>query len=268
MVAPVLRRGRRREGERLATAALGYAALGWPVCLGAFPRGSAPPMAEMSRGRGRIPARPLRSRGTGRACSCDRVGCPAPAAHPMSPTWQMFASCDAGKIAQRWGDHPEANIILPTGRVFDVLDVPVAAGTTALGLMKQAGVEPGPVAAGHGRMLFFVATRGAPEDEDEWWPCQLDCAPEDVGEVVGLRWHCRNSFVLAPPSRDVTGTAGRWIRPPEAVLLETAVPDTAVLDAAVPEAEVPEAEVPETALPDAVRLLELLADACDEGRVP
>ena len=141
---------------------------------------------------------------------------------------------------ERWGHHPEANIILPTGRVFDVLDVPVAAGTAALGLMKQAGVEPGPVAAGHGRMLFFVATRGAPEDEDEWWPCQLDCAPEDVGEVAGLRWHCRNSFVLAPPSRDVTGTAGRWIRPP-------------VVRPARP-------------LPDAVRLLELLADACDESR--
>ena len=279
MVAPVLRRGWRREGERLTTAALEYAAMGWPVCLGAFPRGSAPPMAGMSRSRARIPARPLRSRGTGRACSCDRVGCPAPAAHPMSPTWQMFASCDAGTVAERWGHHPEANIILPTGRVFDVLDVPVAAGTAALGLMKQAGVEPGPVAAGHGRMLFFVATRGAPEDEDEWWPCQLDCAPEDVGEVAGLRWHCRNSFVLAPPSRDVTGTAGRWIRPPappsavlagpavtEAALPGTVLPGTALAEAALAEAALAEAALAETALPDAVRLLELLADACDESR--
>jgi hypothetical protein len=217
MVAPVLRRNRRREGD-LAAAAAAYAVLGWPVCLGAYP--------------------PVNARSAGRACSCDRVGCPAPAAHPMSPAWQMLATCEAGKVRQRWAGHPEANVVLPTGRVFDVLDVPTVAGTVALEMMRQAGVDPGPVAAGGGRMLFFVATRGAPEDEDEWWSCHLDCAPEDVGEVVSLRWHCRNSYVLAPPSRDPSGIASRWVCPP---------------DGPGP-----------SALPDAVRLLEILADACEE----
>ena len=92
------------------------------------------------------------------------------------------------------------------------------------------------MAAGGGRTLFFVATRGAPEDEDEWWSCQLDCEPEDVGEVAGLRWHCRNSYVLAPPSRDPAGAAARWVCPPDE----------------------------HAALPDAVRLLEFLADAIEE----
>jgi hypothetical protein len=94
------------------------------------------------------------------------------------------------------------------------------------------------VAAGAGRVLFFVATRGAPEDEDEWWSSQLDCAPEDVGEVAGLRWHCRNSFVLAPPSREPFGNPARWLIPPP-----PGGPDL---------------------LPDALRLLEFLADACEE----
>jgi len=216
MVAPVLRRGRRRDAGRLAAAAAGYARLGWPVCLGAYPPGQS----------------------AGRACSCDRVGCPAPAAHPMSPAWQLLATCEAGKVQQRWADHPEANIVLPTGRIFDVLDVPAAAGAAALDAMLQAAVQPGPVAAGGGRTLFFVATRGAPEDEDEWWSCHLDCAPEDVGEVAALRWHCRNSFVLAPPSRDPSGGPARWLIPPP--------PDGPDL------------------LPDALRLLEFLADACEE----
>ena len=83
-----------------------------------------------------------------------------------------------------------------------------------------------------------MATRGAPEDEDEWWSCHLDCAPEDVGEVAALRWHCRNSFVLAPPSRDPSGGPARWLIPPP--------PDGPDL------------------LPDALRLLEFLADACEE----
>jgi hypothetical protein len=218
MVAPVLRRSRRRESGRLAAAAVAYAAMGWPVALGAYPRGNA--------------------RSAGRACSCDRVGCPAPAAHPMSPAWQIQATSDPGKARQRWARYPEANVILPTGRVFDVLDVPAPAGLAALAMMGDAGVETGPVAVGSGRILFFVATRGAPDNEDEWWSCHLDCAPEDVREVVSLRWHCRNSYVLAPPSRDGAGPAGRWVRGPD--------------------------EQGGRSLPDAVRLLEVLADACDE----
>jgi len=218
MVAPVLRRGRRREVGRLANAAAGYAALGWPVCLGAYPPGNA--------------------KTTGRACSCDRVGCPAPAAHPMSPAWQLQATADPREVRQRWAHDPAANVVLPTGRVFDVLDVPAVAGLAALAAMRQAGVPVGPVATGGGRALFFVATRGAPEDEDEWWSCHLDCAPEDVGEVASLRWHCRNSYVLAPPSREPAGLMARWLSAPD--------------------------EHQRPALPDAVRLLEFLADACEE----
>ena len=50
-------------------------------------------------------------------------------------------------------------------------------------------------------MLFFTATRGTPEDEDEWWPCELDCHPETMDEHPGLRWHCRGRYVLVPPAR-------------------------------------------------------------------
>jgi Bifunctional DNA primase/polymerase, N-terminal len=77
-----------------------------------------------------------------------------------------------------------------------------------------------------------VVTRGSPADEDEWWSCGLDCEPESV--VAGVRWHCRDSYVLAPPSRYADGQASRWLRPPQ-----------------------------EHPLPDAVRPLEYLADACE-----
>jgi bifunctional DNA primase/polymerase-like protein len=124
-------------------------------------------------------------------------------------------------------------VILVTGRVFDVLDVPAAAGTSALERMTAAGVAVGPVAAiGQDRMMFFVVTRGSPTDEDEWWSCGLDCEPESV--VAGLRWHCRDSYVLAPPSSYASGLSARWLRSP--------------------------AEHP---LPDALRLLEYIVDACE-----
>jgi hypothetical protein len=216
------RRGRRRAAQRppvLGAVAQEYTAMGWPVCPGAHPRRGPDGMPE-----------------PGRACSCDRVGCPAPGAHPVSPTWQMQATVDSEMIRQWWETRPEANVILVTGRVFDVLDVPAVGGTTALARIAAAGEQTGPVAIqGDERLLFFVATRGAPADEAEWWSCGLDASPDVSTQTGALRWHCRDSFVLAPPSRYGTGQDVRWVRQP------TGHP-----------------------LPDALRLLEFLVDACEE----
>ncbi|SEG74451.1 Bifunctional DNA primase/polymerase, N-terminal [Nonomuraea solani] len=171
---------------------LEYAALGWPVVPG---------------------ARPLRQ--GSRSCSCDRLGCPDPGAHPLSPAWAMQATTDPALLTRWWQVEPEANVILPTGRVFDVFDVPLAAGLSALTRIDNADAHPGPVAANGDRVLFYVATRGNPEDEDEWWSCQLDCDPATIDDTPGLRWHCRDSYVLAPPSTLPTGQPVSWLRPPD-----------------------------------------------------
>jgi hypothetical protein len=148
----------------------------------------------------------------------------------------MQATTDKSTVGQWWEARPESNVVLVTGRVFDVLDVPAEAGAIALAKMDAAGVETGPVAAaGTDRMYFFVATRGAPADEDEWWSCGLDSSPDTSTETEFLSWHCRESYVLAPPSRYGTGQDVRWVREPTG-----------------------------QQLPDALRLLEYLADACEE----
>jgi Bifunctional DNA primase/polymerase, N-terminal len=217
LVEAVLRVRRRKADYRTAEAAVRYAAMGWPVCVGAFQ-----------------PGRAQRPEGM-RACSCDRIGCPSPGAHPVSPAWQIMASTDQGIVARWWLMMPDANIIFPTGRIFDVLDVPRRAGITALSVMERSGIRPGPVAiTAADRVLFFVRTRGVPDDENEWWSCHLDCEPEEVADVTGLRWHCRDSYVLAPPSRHGGGSA-RWLRDPGSY-----------------------------ELPDGLRLLETLADACEQ----
>ena len=217
----MMRRSRRRAAQSpaLGAAALEYARMDWPVCAGAHLRREIDGKRE-----------------TGRACSCDRVGCPAPGAHPVSPTWQMQATVDIQTIENWWETRPEANVILVTGRFFDVLEVPSPAGQAALARMSAAGVEPGPVAAhGSDRTLFFVATRGAPSDEEEWWSCGLDASPDFSAETTALRWHCRDSYVLAPPSRLSAGQDVRWVRPPA-----------------------------RSPLPDALRLIEYLVDVCEE----
>jgi hypothetical protein len=140
---------------------------------------------------------------------------------------------DTDVIGNWWEARPEANIVLVTGRVFDVLDLPAPAGLAALKRIEVAGVAVGPVAClSDDRMLFFVMTRGSPADEDEWWSCGMDCEPESV--TPGLRWHCRDSYVLAPPSIYAGGLVARWLRSPRG-----------------------------HPLPDALRLLEYLVDACE-----
>ena len=230
MVEVLPRRARRRaDAGGRAAAPADFAELGWPVCPGAV-------TPRMGATRHRVPALVARSqlRGSGRACSCDRIGCPAPGAHPISAAWQIEASCDPAEVSRGWRDRPEASIILVTGRVFDVMDVPAKAGLLALERMGSEAVM-GPVAlSADNRALFFATTRGAPADEDEWWSCHLDCEPDSFAPVTGLRWHCRDSYVVAP-ARTGRRPGAHWIRDPR-----------------------------EHALPDCLRLLEYLADACEE----
>ncbi|MCZ7460703.1 bifunctional DNA primase/polymerase [Streptomyces sp. WMMC940] len=170
---------------------------------------------------------------SGYSCSCERIGCPTPARHPVSFAWQTQSTHDHASV-ERWAeDQPEANFITATGMVHDVLDVPLEAGRAALERLLADGTEVGPVTeSGEGRMLFFTATRGTPEDEDEWWPCELDCHPGTMDEHPGLRWHSRGSYVLVPPSRLPGDLGVAWVRGPE------------------------------HPLPDPLTLLEALADAC------
>ncbi|RAY15297.1 DNA primase [Actinomadura craniellae] len=200
---------RQRARHRMIAAARDYADRGW-ACVPA-----ASPMA-----------------GGDRACSCDRVGCPSPAAHPLSAAWALQATVDQAVLKRWWADQPQANIVLPTGRVFDVFDVPAAVGAAALARIEAEDLPVGPVASvGGERHLFFVATRGAPVDEDEWWSSNLDCLPETVADMPGMRWHCRDSYVVAPPSVLPYGREAAWLRAPG-----------------------------RDPLPDPLRLLEVLAD--------
>jgi hypothetical protein len=174
-------------------------------------------------------------------CSCERIGCPTPARHPVSLAWQTQATTDREQLLRWLRADPEANFVTATGRAHDVLDVPAAAGYAALERLAAQGTEAGPVAvADPDRMLFFTTTRGTPDDEDEWWPCALDCQPETMDEHPGLRWHCRGSYVLLPPSRvpaeGLSEGGVRWLRGPEHPLPEPLMLLESLTDACAAEA--------------------------------
>ncbi|GAA3104779.1 hypothetical protein GCM10020254_58240 [Streptomyces goshikiensis] len=126
----------------------------------------------------------------GYRCSCDRIGCPTPARHPVSFAWQTQSTTDRAQV-ERWArNQPQANFITATGMVHDVLDVPLEAGRSALERLLAAGVEVGPVAesAGRGdqaRMLFFTATRGTPRGRGRVVAVRAGLPPRDDGRAPG-----------------------------------------------------------------------------------
>ena len=220
------RRSRRKTADRgdrsdpLGQAAISYATLGWPVCVGAH-----------------LSADGLRP---GRACSCDRVGCPAPGAHPVSPTWQMQATVDTPTIQGWWAARPEASVILVTGRVFDVLDIPARPARPRWPRSRPPGSPPARSprpAAG----CCSSSPRAAPRSTRTsggraGWTASRRTSPPGVpcAGTAGTAtcWPRRRPA----PGPDGPGGVVGWVRDP--------------------------ADHP---LPDALRLLEFLVDACEEA---
>src|SRR3954470_18046185 len=75
-----------------------------------------------------LPLAPAAYPAPGYRCSCDRVGCPTPARHPVSFAWQTQSTTDPAQTERGARHQPQANFITATGMVHDVLDVPLEAG--------------------------------------------------------------------------------------------------------------------------------------------
>ncbi|MFI6849866.1 bifunctional DNA primase/polymerase [Kitasatospora sp. NBC_00085] len=149
--------------------------------------------------------------GAAARCHCGTPRCAAPGLHPAP----------GGEPAARSG--ADVSVLFPTGRAFDVLDVPEQAGLQALVRLERMGTQVGPVlAAPTGRLQFLVAAGTARRLPDLLYRMGWDDAALD------LTCHGEGSYVAAPPT--VLGGLGpvRWLRrptrdnagcPPEARLL-------------------------------------------------
>jgi hypothetical protein len=158
---------------RLKRAAVRLVSHGWPVAPGA----------------------PLRA---GRF-DCGRPGCHTQTCHPALDQWQQVTCRDPGAAAA-WWSHTAYSILLPTGGVLDVIEVPAPLGAAALGGPRGA---PGPVAATPAGRWMFLVRPGEP----------LSAALARRLDVVR---HAQGSWVPAPPTRLVEGPV-RWVVSPAEV---------------------------------------------------
>ncbi|WP_035846031.1 bifunctional DNA primase/polymerase [Kitasatospora azatica] len=158
-------------------------------------------------------------------CPCGRARCAAPGLHP--PAGRTARELPPGaaphEVRALWDGQPEASVLLPAGRTFDVLDVPESAGLRALVRLERMGTQVGPVlAAPTGRLLFFVARGTAERLPDLLYRMGWDDAALD------LVCHGEGSYLAAPPTAQAGLGPVRWLRrpcresaarPPEARLL-------------------------------------------------
>nr|WP_316527369.1 bifunctional DNA primase/polymerase [Kitasatospora sp. K002] len=161
-------------------------------------------------------------------CSCGDLRCTLPGAHPLDPDWARTASAGPGAVRGWWTEQPQASILLPTGRSFDVLDVPERAGCLALARMERMDLQLGPVAvqpaaSGRiGRRLHFLVLPGAAARLPELLrrlgrpPGRLDLVARGEGD-----------WTVAPPSRIGSLGYAQWARSPS--VLNRWLPDAAEL---------------------------------------
>ncbi|GAA1898479.1 bifunctional DNA primase/polymerase [Streptomyces sodiiphilus] len=147
-------------------------------------------------------------------CSCGDPGCPSPGAHPLDPGAVIRAGTPLEAVTRAWHRTPGASILLPTGRAFDAIEVPSAAGRRAVLRLERMGLPLGPVAAGpHGRTWFLVAPGAAAALPDLLYRTGWD------DTALDLRGLGPGGHITAPPSdHGGLGPVG-WLSPPS---LETA----------------------------------------------
>lgn len=145
----------------------------------------------------------------GGPCSCGDPGCARPGTHPLGFADEIPAGATLRQVTEGWARVPGAAVLLPVGRVFDVLDVAETPGRRALVRLERMGLRLGPVLlTPTGRVQLFVAPGAAAELPHLLYRMGWDDADLDL--------HCLGpgGHVTAPPS-DLGGHGPvQWLRAP------------------------------------------------------
>lgn len=116
--------------------------------------------------------------------------------------WRDEATAAAGQVAAWWRAWPQANIGMPTGLRWDVIDIDGPAGYQSHGLLREQGKLPdrlGLACTPRGGMHIFIAPTGD---------------GNAAGFMPGLDYRGLGGYVVLPPSRGATGRCYEWVITP------------------------------------------------------
>nr|MDT0657159.1 bifunctional DNA primase/polymerase [Micromonospora sp. DSM 115978] len=156
----------------------------------------------------------------GCGCDCGRSDCDSPGKHPhwhriLLPHGLRDATTRPDLIMQWWARWPGANIGLRTGERFDVCDIDSRDGLAAMRELFGGRPVGGPlVRTGSGGWHLYLRPTGA---------------GNRAALLPGVDWRGAGGYVVAPPSRHVSGNHYRWIRPPGTPLADPPPPLVALL---------------------------------------
>jgi Bifunctional DNA primase/polymerase, N-terminal len=185
-----------RPNLMLRDAALGYASRDIPVLPLHYPLPHRGDLQALT-GDQQLPSPAVRT-----ICSCRDLGCGQVGKHPLGslvPHGVKDATTNRARILAWWSGHPQANIGLATGRLFDVLDVDGPEGEQAIRTLAAAHglASSGPlVRTGGGGWHFYLAPTGLG-----------NVHPRGLAHVD---WRGRGGYVVAPPSRHASGHPYQW----------------------------------------------------------
>jgi hypothetical protein len=155
----------------LVNAAVAYAARGWPIL-------------------------PLHWPVDGR-CSCGKADCQSPGKHPLTAHGKDDATTDADTIRWWWKRWPRANVGIATGNGLLVVDVdPRNGGDESQRDLGQLPPTVTGLTGGGGQHLLFAVSEDYPSRTTALGP--------------GLDVKCGGGYIVAPPSKHVSGGVYTW----------------------------------------------------------
>ncbi|HEY7117511.1 MAG TPA: bifunctional DNA primase/polymerase [Tepidisphaeraceae bacterium] len=138
-------------------------------------------------------------------CSCGRATCPSAGKHPIAtlvPHGVLEATTDRAALAQWWAIYPDANVGVATGDASGVVVIDIDLGGEDIfdNLIALHGkLEPTWMAGtGSGGIHLYYQMPGA----------DIRNSASAIGPGIDVRGN--GGYVVAPPSRHVSGAAYCW----------------------------------------------------------
>jgi len=143
----------------------------------------------------------------GTGCSCGRAKCSSPGKHPRTRRGLHDASSDPGTVADWWRRWPDANVGVRTGAVSGLVVVDIDPAHGGLNSIRRLHAEHRlpdglRVRTGSGGWHLYFAHPGFDVHNS---------AGTVLGDGVDVRGD--GGYVIAPPSRHITGGTYSWVGP-------------------------------------------------------